>query len=81
MLGEFVSTFINILASALYVAILARVIVSWVAPSSENPIVAVIYQITEPVLAPLRRVLPSFGMIDLSPMAALLIIMLIQWLL
>ena len=81
MLGEFVSRFIDILASALYVAILARVIVSWIAPSSENQIVAVIYQITEPVLAPLRRVLPSFGMIDLSPMAALLIIMLIQFLL
>ena len=78
MFGEFVSTFISMLAYALYVALLARVIVSWVAPSSDNPIVAVIYQITEPILAPLRRVLPSVGMIDFSPMVAILVIGLVH---
>ena len=78
MFGEFVSTFIRMLAWALYAALLARVVVSWVAPSTDNPIVAVIYQITEPILAPLRKVLPSFGMIDFSPMVAILIIALIQ---
>ena len=79
MFGELVSTFIRMLAWALYAAILARVIVSWVAsPSSDNPIVAVIYQVTEPILAPLRRVLPTFGTIDFSPMVAILIIALVQ---
>ncbi len=78
MFGEFVGRFVDILAMALYAALLARVIVSWVAPSSDNPIVAVIYQITEPILAPIRKVLPSFGMIDFSPMVAILILALIQ---
>jgi YggT family protein len=47
--------------------LLARVLMSWVNPSPFNPIVQIIYKLTEPVLAPVRRVLPAFGPIDLSP--------------
>ncbi len=75
---EVVGTFIDMLAWALYAALLARMIVSWVAPSSDNPIVAMIYQITEPILAPIRKVLPSLGTIDFSPMVAILVLALIQ---
>ncbi len=78
MFGEFVGRFIDILAAVLYGALLARVIVSWIAPSSDNPIVAVIYQLTEPILAPIRKVLPSLGTIDFSPMVAILVLALIQ---
>jgi len=67
---------VNILAFTLTVIIFARVIVSWimVGGSGNNQIVAFVYRISEPILAPIRRVLPRTGAIDLSPMVALLII-------
>lgn len=47
--------------------LLIRVLMSWVDPNPYNPIVQVIYKLTEPVLAPVRRILPPLGPIDLSP--------------
>ena len=49
------------------IILLIRVLMSWVNPSPFNPIVQIIYRLTEPVLAPVRRILPAFGPIDLSP--------------
>ncbi|MFQ5880726.1 MAG: YggT family protein [Dehalococcoidia bacterium] len=63
-------------------AIFLRVILSWaslVFPiSPTNPLVVALHEITEPILAPLRRVLPRFGMIDLSPMVALFVLLAIR---
>lgn len=56
--------------------ILVRVLLSFISVERSNPIVPLIYQLTEPVLSPLRRALPSFGGLDLSPLAAWLIVML-----
>lgn len=48
--------------------LLGRVILSWVPNvNPRNPIVQFLYQVTEPVLEPARRVLPQIGMIDISP--------------
>ncbi len=48
--------------------LLARIIVSWISNVDRtNPIVHFLYQITEPVLEPVRRVIPRLGMIDISP--------------
>jgi len=48
--------------------IIARAVLSWVNPDPYNPIVRFIHNITEPVLAPVRRKLPtSYGGIDFSP--------------
>ena len=80
-MSEYVGQFISILAPILYVALLARVIMSWinVGPSSPiYPLATIVYQVTEPILAPIRRVLPKFGMFDLSPMVALLLVGLVQ---
>jgi YggT family protein len=52
--------------------ILARVLMSWFNPDPSSAIVRTIYQLTEPILAPIRRLLPSTGMFDLSPMVALI---------
>ena len=70
--------FINILFYVLWAAILGRVILSWINLSPDNPVVVLIYGITEPILAPIRRVLPSMGMLDLSPMVALIVMMVIR---
>ncbi|PJF34888.1 MAG: YggT family protein [Candidatus Thermofonsia Clade 1 bacterium] len=52
--------------------ILARVLMSWFNPDPSSAVVRTIYQLTEPILAPIRRLLPSTGMFDLSPMVALI---------
>lgn len=52
--------------------VLARVILTWLPNiSRENPIVEFIYQITDPVLVPLRRALPAMGTLDFSPLVLL----------
>lgn len=70
-----IGIWIRAIGYTLYFAILARVIVSWILPGrTDNPIVAFIIQITDPILAPIRRVLPQMGMFDLSPMVALILL-------
>ena len=76
--GNIIATFIKILVNVLWFALLARVVLSWINLSPTNPLVVIINQITEPILAPIRRVLPKMGRIDLSPMVALIIIIVIQ---
>ena len=66
--------FLELLISALMVLVIARVVVSWLAPTGGGGLVAFIYQATEPILAPIRRVLPSTGGIDWSPLIAMLIL-------
>ena len=78
---EFVSHFLNILSTVLYFGILARVLTSWikVGPGSPFvPLLRLIYAITEPILGPIRRVLPKTGMFDFSPIVALLLLDLIR---
>ena len=59
--------------------IIARAVLSWVNPDPYNPIVRFLYRVTEPVLRPIRNVLPTFQMgLDLSPLVVLLAIFLIQ---
>jgi YggT family protein len=52
--------------------VLAAVIMSWLALDRRNPLAATLYGLTEPVLAPIRRMLPPMGGLDLSPMVLLI---------
>jgi len=54
------------------VLIIVSVILSWVGQGFRHPIVPLIFQLTEPVLAPIRRILPPLGGFDLSPLIALI---------
>ncbi len=69
--------FIELLAQALAFIIFIRAILSWFPVSRYNPIVAFLDYITEPILAPLRRVVPRIGMIDITPMVAIIILLVI----
>lgn len=62
-------------------AILLRVLFSWINADLFNPLVRFIYQVTEPLLAPLRRIIPPFGGLDVTPVVALLILDLVRRLL
>ena len=68
------ANFVTTLVWALNLAILGRVILSWISPSGNDPVTPILHQITEPVLAPIRRFMPQFGMLDLTPMVALLLL-------
>src|SRR5690606_6002337 len=63
-----------------FYALIISVILSWVAPGSHNPGAQLINQITEPALAPFRRLLPNLGGLDLSPIFAFLAIKLLEML-
>ena len=65
--------------SLVQLLIIARVILSWVAsPTSQNPVVQLIRQVTDPILLPIQSILPRTGMFDLSPMVALFAIYALQ---
>lgn len=68
------ANFVTTLVWALNLAILGRVVLSWISPSGNDPVTPILYQITEPILAPIRRFMPQFGMLDLTPMVALLLL-------
>ncbi|MDQ4036247.1 MAG: YggT family protein [Chloroflexota bacterium] len=67
-------TFIQLLATVLWFLLIARVVLSWTNPRGGGGLVAFVYQATEPLLAPIRRVLPPTGGIDWSPLVAMLIL-------
>ena len=75
-----IAIIINVLQFLIF-AIFARIIVSWIAPQqpggSNNPIVNMIYQITDPILAPFRKIIPRVGMFDFTPMFAMLTLVVI----
>ena len=65
----------------LYWLILIRALISWINPDPYNPIVQFLYKTTEPILYPIRKLLPldfRFG-IDISPIIAFLAILFLRW--
>ena len=66
--------FVVLLVTVMWLLVFARVILSWTNPMGGGGLVAFVYQITEPILAPIRRVLPSTGGLDWSPLIATLVL-------
>lgn len=64
-----------------FFALIISVILSWVAPQSHNPAAMLVNQLCEPVLAPIRGLLPSMGGLDLSPIFAFIALRLVDMLL
>jgi len=68
-----------IFLSILELLVLARVILSWVAsPYSRSPLVQFVRGVTDPLLEPIRSILPRTGMFDFSPMVLILVIQLLK---
>jgi len=72
--------FINWLVWLYSMIIIAAALISWVSPDPRNPIVVFLRQITEPVLAPVRRLVPPWrtGGLDLSPVIVLIAIQFLE---
>ena len=67
-------SFVQLLVTVLWVLVLGRVIVSWVDPMGRNQLSSWLIQATEPMLAPIRRLLPQTGMMDFSPLVLMLVL-------
>lgn len=68
----------GLLLKIYFFAIIAVIVLSWVAPGTRHPAVYLLHQITEPVMAPLRRVLPPLGGLDLSPILVFILIRVVE---
>lgn len=73
-----IGSLVIILLTAMQIAIFVRFILSWIDPSGRTGISIFIGNVTEPILSPIRRIVPTIGIIDLSPMIAFLIIYILQ---
>ncbi len=70
----FIVTFISLLFQVLSWLILGRVLLSWIDPMGNMRVSQVLRDLTEPILAPIRSIMPNFGMFDLSPLVAILLL-------
>ena len=57
----------GLLINIVFYSVLAMIVVSFLAPQSNHPAVEFVWQLTEPVMAPLRNFIPSMGGLDFSP--------------
>jgi len=70
----FLRSFVGILFMLLWVLVLGRVLISWVDPMGRGPVASFLFQLTEPLLAPVRRILPPAGGFDFAPLIVLLVL-------
>lgn len=77
----FLFNILSFLLVAMQFAIIGRSLFSWFDPTGRTPIGAILIKITDPIIVPIRRLLPSAGFMDFSPLVALLIIFILQKLL
>jgi YggT family protein len=70
---------LNLLFTVLSLAVIARALLSWFDPGLRYPISQILVDLTEPIIAPIRRIVPpDGGMIDLSPLIALILLQVIE---
>jgi len=69
-----IATFVQLLVQILVIAIFLRAIISWFRLAPTNPIQVILVQVTEPILSPLRRVVPSLGAFDITPWIAMILL-------
>lgn len=74
----YLANFINILFTALNFAILIRVLISWIRVDPRNPLIQFLFAITEPILAPFRRIIPPAAGLDFSPIVAFFVLELLR---
>jgi YggT family protein len=67
-----------LLVNTYLVALIVMIVVSWVAPGSRHPAISLLYQITQPVMTPVRALLPNMGGLDFSPLLLFIVINVIQ---
>lgn len=72
------ASLISLLFTVLTFAIVGRALLSWFDPGLRSSVGRILVDITEPIISPIRRVVPPFGMFDMSPIIAILLLQLLQ---
>jgi YggT family protein len=72
---------IDLIFTVLTVALIGRALLSWFDPGMRSTLGRLLVDLTEPIVGPIRRVVPSLGMIDISPIIAILLLQLLNRLL
>ena len=70
-----IADLIALLLTVFLVAIIIKVILSWVNPGHYNPVIGLVDRLAEPVLRPIRKIIPNMGGLDLSPLFATLLVL------
>jgi YggT family protein len=73
-----VAALANAILKIYFFALIVMIILSWVAPQASHPGAMLVMQLVEPIMAPVRRVIPPLGMIDLSPIVVFILINLLD---
>jgi YggT family protein len=71
-------TFVETLITVLSYAIIIRALISWFPIAPTSPIIRILDDVTEPILSPLRRIVPRLGMMDITPIVALVLLRLLE---
>ena len=69
---------LNLIITFLFLALIGRAILSWIPSGLNNPIAKFLFDVTEPILKPIRNILPRTGSFDISPMVAVIILVILQ---
>ncbi len=77
-MGSFLLNTVNLLFTALQIVVIARVILSWLPQYRYSTIGQMVYSISEPILRPIQRVVPPMGMLDMTPMVAIILLIVLQ---
>lgn len=80
-MAETILSILLTLLQLLTFALIGRAILSWIDPRGEWAISRILADVTEPIMAPLRRVIPPIGMIDISFIVAIILIQVLERLL
>jgi YggT family protein len=77
-LGQVLYQTIEVFFNIMLLLILARIIISWLPQLRYNQISEIVFNLTEPILGPFQRLIPPIGMIDISPMVAIITLSIAQ---
>lgn len=72
-----IASFVNLVITVLSFAIIGRALLSWFDPGMQTAVGRLLRDITEPIIAPIRQIVPRMGMLDISPIVALVLLRLI----
>jgi YggT family protein len=73
-LGQILYNAEGMIVTLLIFAIIAQAILTWVAPQGINHLSSLLYDLTQPLVAPIRQIVPPVGMLDLSPLIAIILL-------
>jgi YggT family protein len=68
----FLHVFFQLLVVVVWLLVIGRVLISWINPRYEGPVARFLFETTEPLIAPIRRVVPKNGALDWAPLILLL---------